>query len=146
VFARHGYLNFTPRDLTAAPGRTVVGQRSLEKPVVLVTNMHSLSDAEDFTQGWRALHIGPVVGDSTAGWIIFTSDIGLVDGQSTVRMPFERITDENGKPMELHPRGVDVLVRRPIGESYTGRDSQLDAAVAELLKLVGKHTARAGGK
>jgi hypothetical protein len=48
--------------------------------------------------------------------------------------------------MELHPRGVDVLVRRPIGESYTGRDSQLDAAVSELLKLVGKSTTRAGGK
>lgn len=146
VFKRHGYLNFTPRDFTASPGRTVVGQRSLEKPVVLVTNMHSLSDAEDFTEGWRALKIGPVVGDSTAGWIIFTSDIGLVDGQSSVRMPFERITDHNGEPMEMHPRGVDVLVRRPIGESYTGRDSQLDAAVAELLKLVGKNGSRAGGQ
>jgi hypothetical protein len=27
-----------------------------------------------------------------------------------------------------------VLVERPIGESYAGKDSQLDAAVAELLK------------
>ena len=34
----------------------------------------------------------------------------------------------------MHPRPVDVLVERPIGESYTGRDSQLDAAVAELLE------------
>jgi hypothetical protein len=31
---------------------------------------------------------------------------------------------------------VDVLVERPVGESYTGRDSQLDAAVRELLKIV----------
>jgi hypothetical protein len=53
-------------------------------------------------------------------------------------MPFERITDENGNAMELHPRPVDVLVVRPVGESYSGKDSQLDAAVAELLKRVTK--------
>jgi C-terminal processing protease CtpA/Prc len=136
VFARKGYLQFTPRDFATVPGRSVLGQRSLEKPTVLVTNMHSLSDAEDFTEGYRALKLGEVVGEPTAGWIIFTSDVGLLDGASSVRLPFERITDMQGKDMELHPRPVDILVQRPVGESYTGRDSQLDAAVAELLKKV----------
>lgn len=138
VFARRGYLQFTPRDFGTVPGRSILGQRSLEKPTVLVTNMHSLSDAEDFTEGYRALKLGPVIGEPTAGWIIFTSDAGLLDGSSGVRVPFIRITDANGKDMEMHPRPVDVLVQRPVGESYTGRDSQLDAAVAELLKRVGK--------
>jgi hypothetical protein len=32
---------------------------------------------------------------------------------------------------------VDVPVSRPIGETYTGRDSQLDAAVRELLRQIG---------
>ena len=80
VFARRGYLQFTPRDFGTVPGRSVLGQRALEKPTVLVTNMHSLSDAEDFTEGYRALKLGPVVGEPTAGWIIFTSDVGLLDG------------------------------------------------------------------
>jgi tricorn protease len=35
--------------------------------------------------------------------------------------------------MELHPRPVDVTVDRAIGESYSGHDAQLDAAVKELL-------------
>jgi tricorn protease len=35
--------------------------------------------------------------------------------------------------MEMHPRPVDFPVVRPVGESYAGRDSQLDAAVKELL-------------
>jgi tricorn protease len=35
--------------------------------------------------------------------------------------------------MEMHPRPVDVAVTRPMGESYTKRDSQLDAAVKTLL-------------
>jgi tricorn protease len=33
----------------------------------------------------------------------------------------------------MHPRPVDVEVTRPMGESYSGKDSQLDAAVATLL-------------
>jgi tricorn protease len=36
----------------------------------------------------------------------------------------------------MHPRPVDVAVTRPVGESYSGKDSQLDAAVAELLKQI----------
>jgi tricorn protease len=39
--------------------------------------------------------------------------------------------------MEMNPRPVDVAVKRPIGESYTGRDSQLDRAISELLKEIG---------
>ncbi len=146
VFARQGYLKFTPRGFATAGGRTVVGQRSLEKPTVLVTNMHSLSDAEDFTEGYRALHLGPVVGEPTAGWIIFTSDVGLLDGTSTVRMPFERITDEHGNPMEMHPRPVDVRVDQPVGESYTGHDAQLDAAVTALLQRVARGASAVGMK
>jgi tricorn protease len=34
--------------------------------------------------------------------------------------------------MELVPRPVDVRVDRPMGEAYSGRDSQLDAAVKAL--------------
>jgi hypothetical protein len=52
-------------------------------------------------------------------------------------MPFIRITTAEGEPMELHPRPVDVAVTRPVGESYSGHDSQLDAAVRELLAQIG---------
>lgn len=38
--------------------------------------------------------------------------------------------------MELHPRPVDFLVKRPMGESYTDHDVQLDTAVRELLKEI----------
>ena len=137
VFARRGYLQFTPRDFGVSAGRSALGQRALEKPTVLVTNMHSLSDAEDFTEGYRAHNLGPIVGEPTAGWIVFTSDAGLLDQSSTVRVPFIRITDVNGKDMENNPRPVDVKVERPIGEWYTGRDSQLDRAVSELQKKIG---------
>ena len=101
-----------------------------------MTNQHSLSDAEDFTEGYRTLKLGKVVGEPTAGWIIYTGGITLVDG-STLRMPATKIFASDGTPMEMHPRAVDVPVTRPVGESYTGKDVQLDTAVAELLKQIG---------
>jgi hypothetical protein len=55
-----------------------------------------------------------------------------------VRVPFSRITDQQGRNMELAPRPVDVPVKRPVGEHYGGRDSQLDAAVRELLGRLGR--------
>lgn len=122
----------TERGRWTVPGRSNLGQRSLERPTVLVTNQHSLSDAEDFTEGYRALSLGKVVGEPTAGWIIFTWNANTFDGTS-VRLPRQRITSLDGKDMELNPRPVDIPVTRPIGETYTGRDSQLDAAVRSLL-------------
>jgi len=136
VLARRGYLTMTPRGLPASPARTSLGQRSLELPTILVTNQHSLSDAEDFTEGYRQLKLGKVVGEPTSGWIIFTGSATLIDG-TTIRMPGTRITSNDGKTMELNPRPVDVPVTRPIGETYTGKDSQLETAVRELLKQIG---------
>jgi tricorn protease len=136
VLARRPYLTMTPRGFETYPARAQLGQHALERPTVLVTNQHSLSDAEDFTEGYRALKLGKVVGEPTAGWIIYTSNVSLIDGTS-VRLPFIRVLTAEGQPMELHPRPVDVAVTRPVGESYSGKDSQLEAAVHELLAQIG---------
>ena len=133
VLARRGYMNMTPRGLPVAPARTMLGQRALERPTILVTNQHSLSDAEDFTEGYRILKLGKVVGEPTSGWIIYTGAATLIDG-TTMRMPGTRITTLDGTTMELNPRPVDVPVTRPIGETLQGKDSQLDTAVRELLR------------
>ena len=136
IFTRRGFMTMQSREQPAAPARTQLGQRALELPTVLVTNMHSLSDAEDFTEGYRSLKLGKVVGEPTAGWIVYTSDVGLIDG-STVRLPSTRIRGSDGKDMENNPRPVDVPVTRPVGEGYNGRDSQLDAAVGALMTQLG---------
>ncbi len=136
VFARRSYFTMTPRGMSTAPSRTVLGQRALELPTILVTNRHTLSDGEDFTEGYRFLKLGKVVGEPTAGWIIYTSGVQLIDG-STLRLPYDRITATDGAVMEFHPRPVDVPVAKPVGESYLDRDSQLETAVKELLKQIG---------
>ncbi len=132
VFTRQNYLMMTPRGLSAVPSRQNLGQRALGLPTVLVTNESSLSDAEDFTEGYRSLKLGKVVGEPTAGWIIFTGAQPLIDG-SAVRVPGWRIQDMRGETMEMHPRPVDVEVERPLGETEAGSDAQLERAVKELL-------------
>ena len=136
VFARRNYLTMTSRGQMGVPSRQALGQRALGLPTVLLTNESSLSDAEDFTEGYRFLSLGKVVGVPTAGWIIYTSNVPLVDG-SVVRVPSTRIQGAAGDDMELHPRPVDVMVERPLGDSVAGKDTQIEAAVAELLKGLG---------
>ena len=136
VLARRGYLTMSLRGLDGTPARTVLGQRALNRPTILVTNQHSLSDAEDFTEGYRSLRLGQVVGEPTAGWIIYTWNQALIDG-TNFRLPRMKVTANDGTVMERNPRPVDVEVTRPIGETLTNKDSQLDAAVRELLKQLG---------
>lgn len=138
VLSRRPYLDMTFRGFDRAqPARSILGQRALERPTVLITNRVTLSDGEDFTEGYRELGLGKVVGEPTAGWIIYTSNEKLIDG-STVRLPFITVTTREGQPMELHPRPVDVPVARPLGEAYRGADSDLDAAVRTLLGQLGR--------
>ena len=133
VLSRKGYMTMTVRGLPAAPARVQLGQRALDAPTILVTNQHSLSDAEDFAEGYRTLGLGKVVGEPTAGWIIYTSSASLIDG-SNIRLPFIKITDNKGQNMELAPRPVDIPVSNPLGD---GKDQQLDTAVKELLQQLG---------
>ena len=132
VFARRNYLLMTPRDGATVPSRQALGQRALGKPTILVVNESTLSDGEDFTEGYRALQLGKVVGTPTAGWIIFTGAQRLIDG-SSVRVPGDRIRTMQDNDMEMHPRPVDVEVERPLGETESGQDIQLNKAVDTLL-------------
>ncbi len=133
VFTRKNYLEMTPRGMGTHPSRQELGQRALGLPTVLVTNESTLSDGEDFTEGYRSLQLGKVVGEPTAGWIIFTGAQALIDG-SSVRVPFTRVQDLRGETMEMHPRPVDVEVDRSLGETMAHEDTQLARAVKVLME------------
>lgn len=132
ILSRQAYVLMVRRGVPAVPGRPVLGQRALEAPTILVTNQATLSDGENFTEGYRTMKLGKVVGEPTAGWDVYTGAGTMVDGTS-VRLPFMKNASLDGKALELVPRAVDIRVDRPLGESYAGRDAQLDAAVKELL-------------
>ncbi len=116
VLARRGYLYFQNRNGSGQPiaARSQLGQRALEAPTILPTNQHSLSDAEDFTEGYRSLKLGTVVGKPTAGWIVYTSNVPLIDG-TTIQLPGTLVTTSTGEKMEMSPRPVDIRIDRPLG-------------------------------
>ncbi|MBS1921256.1 MAG: PD40 domain-containing protein [Bacteroidetes bacterium] len=109
--------NFTPSD----------------KPIVLLTNEQSLSDAEMTAQGFKALKLGTIIGNETYHWIIFTSSVSLVDG-STVRMPAWGCYTLDGKDLESTGVQPDILVINTFEDKLNGRDPQIDRAVQEIMK------------
>jgi tricorn protease len=114
----------------------LAGSRVLNKPTVLVTNERSASNTEMLSESYRRLGLGPVVGRPTAGAVIWTFGMRLLDGAS-LRLPRFYVVTPEGEDLEGRGRPVDVDVARPLGEWAAGRDSQLDAAVAALLERLG---------
>jgi tricorn protease len=104
-----------------------------DKPIILLTNEQSLSDAEMTAQGFKQLKLGKIIGTGTYRWIIFTSGAGLVDG-SFVRLPGWGCYSLDGKDLEI--TGVDPDIHVPMGfeDRINKRDPQLDRAIEEILK------------
>ena len=69
--------------------------------------------------------------------MVAASNRPLIDG-SVTRLPSIRVQAEDGQTIEMHPRPVDVLVERLAGETDSGRDTQLDRAIQELLPQFGR--------
>lgn len=105
--------------------------RKWSKPVTLLINNRSFSDAEVFPSAVRASGLGKLVGQSTAGQVIFTSSIRLIDG-STFRMP--RIGVFRNDSVNMDKEGVkpDVAVDISSDDWRAGRDPQLSKAVEVL--------------
>ncbi len=104
-----------------------------DKPIVLLINEQSLSDAEMTAQGFKALKLGKIIGNGTYRWIIFTSGVGLVDG-SSVRMPSWGCYSLDGKDLEVTGVQPDILLINSFEDKVNGRDPQLDKAIEEILK------------
>ena len=143
VLARKPYVDMVRRGVPSVPGRPVLGQRALEKPTILITSQATLSDGENFTEGYRTMKLGTVVGEPTAMWDVYTGGGTMVDG-TNVRLPFMRNAQLDNAALERTSRQVDIPVDRPMGESYTGRDAQLERAVQELMAQVRSSRTRAG--
>ena len=102
------------------------------KPIVVLVNEHSLSDAEVTSNGIKTLGIAKLVGTETYRWIIFTSSARLLDG-STVRLPAWGCYSVDGKDLENTGVKPDIYVRNTFQDRLEGKDPQLDAAIAEVL-------------
>ena len=132
VLYRKAYTRSSYRERISTPDSHLAGSRILEKPVILIVNEHSASNAEMFSEGFRRLGLGKVVGMPTAGAVIWTTNWRLLDG-TWFRLPRFKVTTIEGDNTEGVGRPVDVEVDRPLGEAAYGLDSQLDMAIEQLV-------------
>jgi tricorn protease len=102
------------------------------KPIVLLINEQSLSDAEMTAAGFKELGLGTIVGTETYRWIIFTTSKSLVDG-SNYRLPSWGCYTLDGKDLELTGVSPDVYVGKDFKDRLQNNTPQLDKAI-EILK------------
>ncbi len=103
------------------------------KPIVLLINEQSLSDAEMTAAGFKELGLGTIIGTETYRWIIFTSAKGLVDG-SSYRVPGWGTYTLSGENLELTGVAPDIYVKNTFMDRIQDKDPQLERAVQEILK------------
>ncbi|WP_299622642.1 S41 family peptidase [uncultured Tenacibaculum sp.] len=107
------------------------------KPIVLLINEQSLSDAEVTAEGFKQLKLGKVIGTETYRWIIFTSGKGLVDG-SFYRLPSWGCYTLNGEDLEKTGVKPDIYVKEDFKDRINGLQPQLDRAILEIMKELPK--------
>ena len=103
-----------------------------DKPIVLLVNEQSLSDAEMTAQGFKTLQLGRIIGNETYHWIIFTSGAEMVDG-SFVRLPAWGCYTLDGKDLERTGVAPDIKIINTFEDKITGKDPQLDRAIEEVM-------------
>ncbi len=103
------------------------------KPIVMLVNEQSLSDAEMTATGFKELKLGKLIGTETYRWIIFTSGKSLVDG-SFYRLPAWGCYTLDGKNIEKEGVKPDIFVETNFKDRVENRDPQLDKAIDEILK------------
>lgn len=136
------YLKWKYREgaLTSQPNFTPAA-----KPIVVLINEQSLSDAEMTTAGFKELGLGTVIGTETYRWIIFTSGKGLVDG-SFYRLPSWGCYTLDGKNLEQTGVSPDIFVKNTFKDRLEQKDPQLDRAIAEILKQMKMEREMGSGK
>jgi tricorn protease len=109
--------------------------RKWSKPLVLLINNRSYSDAEIFPSAFRTLGLGKLVGQQTGGMVIGRQTMQLIDG-SVFLLPRIGVFTVKGVNMEKEGVPPDVAVEPHPDQLARGQDVQLDRAVDVLLQDV----------
>jgi tricorn protease len=129
TFARGQDLNTLPNDAYPRDRRLIYGY---SRPISVLINQNSFSNAEIFAHAIKTIGRGKLVGTATFGGVISTGSYGLIDG-TTIRTPFRGWWLPGDVDMENNGAKPDVPVPQNPEDEASGEDRQLEAAVKELL-------------
>jgi len=127
------YAKWKVRGLSETPQSTFAFSH---RPVVLLINEVTLSDGEMTANGFKTLKRGPILGETTYGWLIFTTSVRLLNG-GYFRLPFWGCYTLDGRDLETIG-GVkpDIEVVNDLNDELAGRDPQLEKAIEVITGLI----------
>jgi tricorn protease len=115
-------------------------QGAFRGPVVVLCDEITASDGEAFSEGFRRLGLGKLIGTRTWGgeiWLSFSNNLADKGIASAAELG---VYGPEGKWLiEGHGVDPDMVVDNLPHATFEGQDAQLDAALAYLAKLVKDH-------
>lgn len=112
------------------------------KPIVVLCNQNSFSNAEIFSHAVKINNRGHLVGVPTAGGVISTGATSIMD-VGTLRLPFRGwFKSDDGEDQELNGAVPHFLVWPKPGDMVKGKDDQLEKAVKILAEDVQNEKAK----
>ncbi len=139
LLARLGRKNISydrPRRgaMSGYPSATHIG------PKAVLINQHAGSDGDIFPSTFRAMGLGPLIGERTWGGVIgIRSDKPFVDGGMSTQPEFAWWSPDNAWAIENHGVDPDIEVNYSPEDYLNGTDSQLAKGVEELLAELAKN-------
>lgn len=134
---RHAYTVARGADPATMPRDAYPRDRRLiyayNRPLSVLINQNSYSNAEIFAHAIKTTGRGKLVGVQTFGAVISTGAATLIDG-TTVRLPTRGWHLPDGTDMEENGARPDLTVPMSPEAEVAGTDPQLEAAVTELLE------------
>lgn len=127
----HGYMDFKPPNQNPIGGEP---SRKWTKPSIVLTCEANYSDAHCFPFAYKELGIGKLLGMPVAGTCTFVWWERLQDRSLVFGIPNMAVRDNAGRSLENLQLEPDIKVVNQPALIAEGRDQQLEAAVAELLK------------
>jgi tricorn protease len=112
-------------------------------PMVALTNEFAGSDGDIFSQNFKAMKLGPLIGKRTWGGVIgIWPRHTLVDGGVTTQPEFSFWFRDVGWKVENYGVDPDIEVEFPPQDHVAGKDPQLQRGVDELVKILEGHPSR----
>lgn len=106
-------------------------------PMVALANEYAGSDGDIFSHVFKLMKLGPLIGKRTWGGVIGISPRhALVDGTITTQPEYSFWFEDVGWGVENYGTDPDIEVDIKPQDYAKGQDTQLDRALAEIMKLL----------
>ncbi len=133
---RRGWAFWQPR--SPAGAATYANMQNVYRGhTVVLMNEDTYSDGETFSEGFKRLKLGPVIGKRSSGAGVWLSDQNRLIDNGIMRAAETGQMDLDGRFL-IEGIGVtpDIEVDNPPRATFMGQDAQLERAIAELKQRI----------